>query len=257
MDSEVLVARGLVKDYKRARAVDGVDIVVHAGERLGLLGPNGAGKTTTLLMILGVITPDTGTIEVCGLRMDRQRSRAAAHIGFAAGYLPLAERLRVREYLQLYGRLYGIADPNPQIDEGLERFRIAHLAEAMGTELSSGQRTLVGIVRATLHRPRLLVLDEPTASLDPDVAARVRTGLTELSADDGTALLITSHDMTEVEKVCDRVVFLSHGRVVADGTPDDIAQHYGHGDLEGVFLQLAQRQTGHDTHESQQTDHPL
>jgi ABC-2 type transport system ATP-binding protein len=255
MEPEVLVARGLVKDYKRARAVDGVDLVVHAGERLGLLGPNGAGKTTTLLMILGVITPDVGSIEVCGFRMDRERSRAVSHIGFAAGYLPLAERLRVREYLQLYGRLYGIADPAPQIEEGLERFRIPHLADAMGTELSSGQRTLVGIVRATLHRPRLLVLDEPTASLDPDVAARVRDCLRQFSDDDGTALLITSHDMAEVGKVCDRVVFLSHGHIVADGTPDEIAERYGHGDLEGVFLELAQER--HDTHEAQQTDHPL
>jgi ABC-2 type transport system ATP-binding protein len=161
----------------------------------------------------------------------------------------------VREYLQLYGRLYGIADPNPQIDEGLARFRIPHLADAMGTELSSGQRTLVGIVRATLHRPRLLVLDEPTASLDPDVAARVREGLTQLSRDDGTALLITSHDMGEVEKVCDRVVFVSRGRIVADGTPDEIAHRYGHGDLEGVFLELARRR--HDTTDAQQTDHPL
>jgi ABC-2 type transport system ATP-binding protein len=254
MRNTVLEARGLVKDYKRARAVDGVDLLVHTGERVGLLGPNGAGKTTTLLMILGVITPDSGSIEVCGLRMDRERSRAAAQIGFAAGYLPLAERLRVREYLQLYGRLYGIADPNPQIDAGLERFRIPHLANAMGTELSSGQRTLVGIVRATLHRPRLLVLDEPTASLDPDVAARVRTALAELSEEDGCALLITSHDMGEVEQVCDRVVFLSHGRIVADGTPDEIAQRFGHGDLTGVFLQLAER---HELNSSQQTDHPL
>jgi ABC-2 type transport system ATP-binding protein len=254
MRQTVLEARGLVKTYKRTRAVDGVDLLVHTGERVGLLGPNGAGKTTTLLMILGVITPDTGSIEVCGLRMDRERSKAAAQIGFAAGYLPLAERLRVREYLQLYGRLYGLADPNPQIDAGLERFRIPHLAKAMGTELSSGQRTLVGIVRATLHRPRLLVLDEPTASLDPDVAARVRTGLVELSEADGCSLLITSHDMGEVERVCDRVVFLSHGRIVADGTPDEIAQRYGHGDLEGVFLQLAER---HELNSSQQTDHPL
>jgi ABC-2 type transport system ATP-binding protein len=258
VEPEVLVARGLVKDYKRARAVDGVDLVVHSGERLGLLGPNGAGKTTTLLMILGVITPDVGSIEVCGLRMDRDRSRAASQIGFAAGYLPLAERLRVREYLRLYGQLYGIADPAPLIEEGLERFRIPHLAGAMGTELSSGQRTLVGIVRATLHRPRLLVLDEPTASLDPDVAARVRDGLRQFSEDDGTALLITSHDMAEVEKVCDRVVFLSHGRIVADGTPDEIAGRYGHGDLEGVFLELAQqRHEPHDPHDAQQTDHPL
>src|SRR6202795_4961545 len=200
MRDVVLEARGLVKDYKRARAVDGVDLLVHSGERVGLLGPNGAGKTTTLLMVLGGITPDAGSIEVCGLRMDRDRSRAVSQIGFAAGYLPLAERLRVREYLQLYGRLYGIADPNPRIDAGLERFQIPHLADAMGTELSSGQRTLVGIVRATLHRPRLLVLDEPTASLDPDVALRVRTGLRELCDDEGTAMLVTSHDMAEVQR---------------------------------------------------------
>ena len=239
MRDVILEARGLVKDYKRARAVDGVDLVVHTGERLGLLGPNGAGKTTTLLMILGVITPDTGSIEVCGLRMDRDRSRAAGHIGFAAGYLPLAERLRVREYLQLYGRLYGIGDPNPRIDAGLERFRIPHLASAMGTELSSGQRTLVGIVRATLHRPRLLVLDEPTASLDPDVADRVRTGLLDLNASDGTAFLVTSHNMLEVKRLCERVVFMIGGTIVADGTHDDIVNHFGRGDLEAVFLHLA------------------
>src|SRR6266850_2816544 len=235
----VLDARGLRKRFKDVQAVDGVDLLVHAGERVGLLGPNGAGKTTTLLMVLGVITPDTGSIEVCGLRMDRDRSRAAAQIGFAAGYLPLAERLRVREYLQLYGRLYGIADPEPRIAEGLERFRISHLAGAMGTELSSGQRTLIGIVRSTLHRPRLLILDEPTASLDPDVALRVREGLIDVATNEGTALLMTSHDMTDVEQVCERVLFLSQGRIVADGTPASIAASYGRGDLEGVFLHLA------------------
>ena len=183
---------------------------------MGLLGPNGAGKTTTLLMILGVVAPDAGTVSICGTDLARHRSRAAEHVGFAAGYLPLTERLRVREYLRLYGQLYGLADPNPRIDEGLAQFRITHLADAMGNELSSGQRTLIGIVRATLHRPDLLVLDEPTASLDPDVALRVRHGLLEIAERDGTALLMTSHDMSDVEKVCERVVFLSLGRIVAD-----------------------------------------
>ena len=178
----VLEARGLVKDYRRDRAVDGVDLVVHEGERVALLGPNGAGKTTSLLMILGVVAPDAGQVTICGIDLARHRSHAAENVGFAAGYLPLTERMRVREYLKLYGQLYGIADPDPLIDEGLAGFRIGHLADAMGTELSSGQRTLIGIVRATLHRPRLLVLDEPTASLDPDVAQRVRQGLLDLCA---------------------------------------------------------------------------
>ncbi len=253
MPGVVLSARGLVKDYRRDRAVDGVSIQVHEGERVALLGPNGAGKTTTLLMILGVVEPDSGDVTIDGIALARDRSRAAERVGFAAGYLPLTERMRVREYLKLYGQLYGVADPDPLIDEGLERFRIAHLAGAMGTELSSGQRTLIGIVRATLHRPKLLVLDEPTASLDPDVALRVRNGLLEICERDGTALLITSHDMSDIEHVCERVVFLSHGRVVADGTPGEIATTYGHGDLEGVFLHLAER---HDQATAQQSDHP-
>src|SRR5690349_7563753 len=145
MDGErdvVLRAQGLVKDYRRTRAVDGVDVVVHTGERVALLGPNGAGKTTTLLMLLGVVSPDAGTVEICGHALDRHRSRAADNVGFAAGYLPLTERMRVREYLTLFGQLYGIVDPAPAIDAGLERFRITDLGDAMGTELSSGQRTL-------------------------------------------------------------------------------------------------------------------
>jgi ABC-2 type transport system ATP-binding protein len=253
MPGVVLSVRGLVKDYRRDRAVDGVSFDVHEGERVALLGPNGAGKTTTLLMTLGVIEPDAGDVTIDGIALARDRSHAAERVGFAAGYLPLTERLRVREYLKFYGQMYGIADPDPLIAEGLERFRIAHLANAMGTELSSGQRTLIGIVRATLHRPKLLVLDEPTASLDPDVALRVRNGLLQLCERDGTALLITSHDMSDVERVCERVVFLSHGQVVADGTPAEIASSYGHGDLEGVFLHLAAR---HDPATAQQSDHP-
>ena len=169
-DGDVLRARGLVKQYKRIRAVDGIDLKVGAGERVALLGPNGAGKTTTLLMLLGVVTPDSGWVEVAGHRLPRHRSAAAAHVGFAAGYLPLPERLRVREFLRLFGKLYGIHDPTPQVEAGLERFGITHLGDAMGNELSSGQRTLVGIVKAALHDPALLILDEPTASLDPDVA---------------------------------------------------------------------------------------
>jgi ABC-2 type transport system ATP-binding protein len=234
----VLEARELVKDYRRARAVDGVDVVVHAGERVALLGPNGAGKTTTLLMILGVVAPDAGTVTIGGRRVVGDRTHAAEEVGFAAGYLPLAERLRVREYLTLYGNLYGLRDPGPAIDEGLARFRIEHLAAAMGTELSSGQRTLVGIVRATLHRPRLLVLDEPTASLDPDVSRRVREGLRAICDEEGTALLVTSHDMAEVERLCERVIFISGGRVVADGTPAEVTERFGREDLEGVFLHL-------------------
>ncbi|MEV4613711.1 ABC transporter ATP-binding protein [Kitasatospora sp. NPDC049258] len=235
----ILTARGLVKEYRRGRAVDGVDLTVHAGERVGLLGPNGAGKTTTLLMCLGAVEPDGGTVEILGHRLPAARPAAMDAVGFVAGYLPLPDRLRVREYLRLYADLYGLRHPGPAVDAALERFGLAHLASAIGTELSSGQRTLVGIAKAALHAPRLLVLDEPTASLDPDIALRVRTALLDLSTGHGTALLVTSHDMVEVERLCGRVVFLAAGRVAADGTPEEIARRYGRADLEGVFLHLA------------------
>src|SRR2546430_2476337 len=138
-------------------------------------------------------------------------SQAMGEVGFAAGYLPLPERLRVREFLHMFGQLYGVQELRQRIGTSLERFGIGHLAGRLGTELSSGQRTLVGVVKATLHRPRLLVLDEPTASLDPDVALRVRTGLQELAREEGIALLVTSHNMLEVERLCDRVMFVSGG----------------------------------------------
>jgi ABC-2 type transport system ATP-binding protein len=238
----VLRARGLVKDYKRLRAVDGVDLDIAAGERVGLLGPNGAGKTTTLMMLLGVVSPDAGWVEVAGHRLPRHRSEAAAHVGFAAGYLPLPERLRVVEFLTMFGHLYGVRDASPVVERGLQRFGIPHLGRAMGNELSSGQRTLVGIIKATLHNPPLVVLDEPTASLDPDVAHKVRTGLEQLCAEEGTALLVTSHNMAEVERLCQRVVFISAGRVVANGPPEQVAAEFGRDDLEGVFLHLAAEQ---------------
>jgi ABC-2 type transport system ATP-binding protein len=236
---ELLRAHELVKNFRGARAVDGVDFALHEGERLGLLGPNGAGKTTTLFMLLGIIEPDAGWVEVAGHRMPKGRSEAMMNIGFSAGYMPLPDRLRVSELLRMYGELYGLADPGPRIEAGLERFRIGHLARAMGNELSSGQRTLVGIVKATLHRPKVLVLDEPTASLDPDVALQVRRGLQELCDQGSMALLITSHNMREIESLCDRVIFLSAGRIVANDAPAAVAEQFGRGDLEGVFLQLA------------------
>jgi ABC-2 type transport system ATP-binding protein len=235
----VLNAMGLVKDYRRGRAVDGVDLVVRPGERVGLLGPNGAGKTTTLLMCLGLVTPDRGSVEILGHPLPRERTLALARVGFVAGYLPPTPHLTVLQYLRMFGRLYGLRRADAAARAGLERFGVAHLGPALATELSSGQKTLIGIVKAALHRPALIVLDEPTASLDPEVALQVRTGLRQLSDDDHTALLVTSHNMVEVERLCERVVFLSAGRVVADGSATEVAETFGGDDLEHVFLHLA------------------
>ncbi len=261
---QVVRATGLTKTFHAGsrrrpspsaatRAVDGLSLTIEAGQRVALLGPNGAGKTTTLFMLLGVISPDGGHVEIDGLRLPEHRSEAMLRVGFAAGYMPLAERLRVREFLDLYGGLYGVEDPRERIDAGLDRFGIAHLANVMGNELSSGQRTLVGIIKATLHAPRLLVLDEPTASLDPDVAQRVRQGLRDLCDTEGTTLLVTSHNMVEVTRLCGRVIFMSAGRIVADGSPSEVAGRFGRDDLEDVFLHLAGN--ARDEARTQETDH--
>ncbi|HVF33298.1 MAG TPA: ABC transporter ATP-binding protein [Acidimicrobiales bacterium] len=235
----VLEARGLRKSFKGSLAVDGIDLTVAPGERVALLGANGAGKTTSLLMVLGVLLPDEGSVTILGHSLPAARSRAMEGVGFSAGYLPLPDRLRVREVLRVFADLYGVDDPEGATERGLARFGISRLADEMANELSSGQRTLVGIVKATLHGPRFLVLDEPTASLDPDVAHRARTGLEEVCAEEGTALLVTSHNMTEVERLCDRIVFLSHGKVVANGGAAEVSEQFGRSNLEEVFLHLA------------------
>jgi len=236
----VVAARGLVKRFKGTTAVDHIDLVVQTGTKVGVLGPNGAGKTTTLLMLLGAITPDEGTIDIAGYRLPKGRSKAMERVGFVAGYLPLPENITVRESLELFAGFAGLRHPEQTIEEAIARFELTDLADRRGQELSSGQRTLVGIVKAVLHRPVLLVLDEPTASLDPEVAGRVRSALLELHARDGMTLLVTSHNMKEVEVLCGRVVLISRGAIVADGSPADIAAQFDVEDLEGAFLLVAE-----------------
>jgi ABC-2 type transport system ATP-binding protein len=239
MAVDVVVARALTKRFRDKVAVDHLDLVVPAGARVGLLGPNGAGKTTTLLMLLGVITADSGTIDLVGHRLPRHRSKALGRVGFVAGYLPLPENLKVREALEIFAGFYGIARSGPVVERAIEAFGIGHLADQQSRELSSGQRTLVSIVKSTLHRPDLLVLDEPTASLDPEVALRVRQALLDLHRTDGTTLLVTSHNMREVELLCQRVVILARGRIAADGTAAEIADRFQTDDLEAAFLEVA------------------
>jgi ABC-2 type transport system ATP-binding protein len=237
----VVMARGLTKRFGEKTAVNGIDLVVEAGGRVGLLGPNGAGKTTTLLMLLGAVTPDSGTVHINGHELPKYRTRALEQVGFVAGYLPLPENLKVREALTIFAGFYGLKKPAQVIAGAIERFGIHDLADQQSRELSSGQRTLVSIVKSTLHNPRLLVLDEPTASLDPDVAMRVREALLGLHQSEGTALLVTSHNMREVQTLCERVVILSKGEVAADGTPSEVSAQFGTDDLEDAFLEVAAR----------------
>ncbi len=237
----VLRASGLRKRFGDTQAVDGIDVTIRAGERVGIVGPNGAGKTTTLLMLLGAIEPDDGTIELAGCAFPQGRSRAMARVGFAAGYLPLPSGLTVTETLELFGRLYGVDDPRRRAAEVLDELHIGRLADQKVESLSSGQGTLVGFAKAVVHHPQLIVLDEPTASLDPDVAMRVRDRLEHMNAERNATLLLTSHDMREVAELTTRVIFLRQGRIIADGPPAAVISDHGYDDLESMFLAEAAR----------------
>ncbi len=233
--------RDLVKRFGDKTAVNGISLEMQPGARVGLLGPNGAGKTTTLLMLLGAVTPDSGSIRLNGFALPAQRSQALTQVGFVAGYLPLPENLKVIEALKIFAGFYGLRKADKIIAAAVERFGIGELCNQQSRELSSGQRTLVSIVKSTLHDPKLLVLDEPTASLDPDIARRVRDALLDIHRERGTALLVTSHNMREVETLCERVVIIARGTIAVDGTPDEISAHFGTDDLEEAFLEVASR----------------
>jgi ABC-2 type transport system ATP-binding protein len=231
-------ARGLRKSFDGTRAVDGLDLIVEEGEITAILGPNGAGKTTTLMMLLGMTEPDAGTVSLLGHPLPRERSLALQRTNFTASYVSPPGDTRVKHYLWVFAQMYGVRRERSR--EVLELLRIGELYDRKTTDLSSGQRTLVGLAKALLNRPRLLILDEPTASLDPEVGAMVRSVLREEQEREGFTILMTSHNMTEVERLCRRVVFLARGRAVADGPPAEIAARYEREDLEGTFLSIAE-----------------
>jgi ABC-2 type transport system ATP-binding protein len=231
----------LHKTFGDTRAVRGVTLRVEPGERVGIIGPNGAGKTTTLLMLLGAIDADRGAVSIFGHRLPERRSEAMEEVGFSAGYLPLPDRLRAGEAVEFFAALQGVRHPRAAAATILEELDISHLAGQQTASLSSGQGTLVGMAKALVHRPRLVILDEPTASLDPDVAFRVRDRLARLNRDHATTLLLTSHDMREVDELCDRVIFLREGEVLADGPAAHIVAEAGYSSLEEMFLAEAER----------------
>jgi ABC-2 type transport system ATP-binding protein len=231
-------ARGLSKSFRGVPAVQDLDLLVDEGEIVALLGPNGAGKTTTLMMLLGMTEPDAGSVRILGHPLPNERSLALHRTNFTASYVSPPGDVRVKHYLWVFAAIYGV--PKSRAGETLELLGIGDLYDRPTTDLSSGQRTLVGLAKALLNRPRLLVLDEPTASLDPEVGAAVRSILVEEQAREGFTILLTSHNMTEVERLCRRVVFLARGRAVADGSPTEIAARYDREDLEGTFLSIAE-----------------
>ena len=235
----VIEVERLTKRFGEVTAVDDLSFSARRGEILGLLGPNGAGKTTTIQLLLGLTTPTTGAIRLFGLPLREHRRQILQRVNFSSAYISLPFNLSVRENLDVFGRLYGVRNRRHRIAELLELFEIPEVVDSVMGKLSSGQVTRVNLCKAFLNDPEILFLDEPTASLDPDIAEKVRAALKSVQRERGVTMVYTSHNMREIELVCDRVIFLSHGKLVAQGTPREILERADSESLERVFITIA------------------
>ena len=235
----VLSVSKLSRVYGNTVAVDQVSFHVAPNEIVGLLGPNGAGKTTIISIILGVLTPTGGSVRIEGVDLSHDRSRALERTNFAAVYAPLPGNLTVYENLRVFGMLYGVRGLKRRIEAALEQFELLRFRDVKCGVLSSGEQVRVGLAKAMLNGPQLLLLDEPTASLDPATARDIRMRIREFAERGTGGILWTSHNMYEVESVCDRVLFLSQGRILLEGDPKTLPREHGQETLEDLFVTVA------------------
>jgi ABC-2 type transport system ATP-binding protein len=235
----ILAVEHLCKSYGELRAVDDVSFHVAPGEIVGLVGPNGAGKTTTLNMILGVLAPSAGRIEIEGVDLARARSRALSRTNFAAVYAPLPGNLTVEQNLRVFGMIYTVEHLTQRIEQLLVDYDLVRFRRTRAGLLSSGEQTRLGLAKAMLNRPRLLLLDEPTASIDPSSARDIRALISAVVDSGHSGVLWTSHNMYEVEAVCDRVLFLSRGKILLEGDPKALPREHGAASLDDLFVAVA------------------
>ena len=231
----------LGKDFYGRRAVDKLDFQVRTGEILGLLGPNGAGKTTLIHMLLGLLIPTRGSIRIFGLGMPEHRQEILARVNFTSAYVQMPLSLTPRQNLKVFARLYGVSNPNRKIEELLRRMEIADHSDRPTRGLSSGQISRLSLAKSLLNDPEILFLDEPTSSMDPDIADKTRAILRDVHREQGMTLVYTSHNMLEIESMATRVLFLNEGSVVAEGSPADLARQFGEDTLEKVFLKITRQ----------------
>jgi len=236
----ILKITGLTKDYGRLRAVDHISFSVKPGEIVGLLGPNGAGKITTINMVLGILAPAEGTIEVLGKSLRESRSEVSKSMNFAAVYAHMPANLTVWQNLFVFGLLYGITkNLKKKIALLLRQFDLDTFADTKAGLLSSGELSRLNLAKAVINEPRLLLLDEPTASLDPSISQLIRERIQKYAIETRAGILWTSHNMTEIQAVCDRVLFLSHGKVLLSGDPKTLPAEHEKKDLEELFITIA------------------
>ena len=238
-DTDFVVVRDLTKVYGAVTAVDHVSFTLEPGTTVALLGANGAGKTTTMAMLLGLVLPTSGEARVFGVDMSKNRGSVAYRLNFQSPYVDLPLRLTVRQNLNVYAGLYGLVNAAERIAYIAEDLQIGSLLDRPVGKLSAGQKTRIGLAKALLNAPELLFLDEPTASLDPDTADWLRRKIKQYAENRGVTLLLASHNMTEVERLADRVILLQAGRIAEDDTPHALIRTYGRETLEDVFLDIA------------------
>jgi len=238
-DVAAIAADRLVKIYKSATAVNGVTFSLPQGSITGLLGGNGAGKTTTIAMIMGLVMPTLGQVCVLGVDMARQRHRVLHRMNFESPYVDMPMRLTVRQNLRVFGKLYGVDDVEERIRELADQLDLVEFLDRPTGKLSAGQKTRVSLAKSLLNRPEILLLDEPTASLDPDTADWVRGRLETYRRQRQATILLASHNMAEVERLCERVIMMKRGRIEDDDTPQRLLDRYGRETLEEVFLDIA------------------
>ena len=234
----VIEVENLTRRFGAITAVDGISFAVRHGETAALLGINGAGKTTTIAMLLGLLLPDTGSIRILSADMLSERYRALPRMNFSSPYVDLPRRLTVAQNLEIFARLYGVADIKARVREIAAELDMTALLDRPSGQLSAGQRSRVALGKALINRPDVLLLDEPTASLDPDTADRIRGYLTAYQANHGMTILLASHNMAEVERMCASVFIMRAGRIRDQGSPRELVARYGQANLEEVFLHL-------------------
>jgi len=236
--SPTVAVERLTKIYKATTAVDGISFTLKPGSITGLLGGNGAGKTTTIAMIMGLVMPTSGHVSVLGAEMPHQRYRVLHRMNFESPYVDMPMRLTVRQNLSVFAQLYGVADIGGRIAKLAETLELGEFLDRPNGKLSAGQKTRVSLAKALLNTPEVLLLDEPTASLDPDSADWVRSRLESYCADNRATVLLASHNMGEVERLCERVIIMKKGRIEDDDTPETLINRYGRRTLEEVFLDV-------------------